>query len=108
MDGRLISSLMERYGQRVVLWTGADKTEVRAFFQAVRDREAGETVTPVGVAPAGKYLYLGPAAASLEGVDALEWGGRRFALWNVRDICLGDTVTHRWALAVEMDGEAAK
>lgn len=99
--------LRERYGQDVILHAPGGDVAVKAFFQPDYGREDGSAHTPLGVAPVGEYLYLGPAEIALEGVETLSCGGRRFRLVKGRDVRLGAVLSHRWALAVEDDGEGS-
>lgn len=105
MESRTWNVLLEQYGQEVELCRGEARTAVRAFFQPVREKAAGEEPTALGVAPAGKWLYLGPAAEGLEDVDALLWKGRRFQLIRNREYAMGRETLYRWAVAMEMDEE---
>ena len=95
--------LLSQYGQRVVLCKDDGEKEVRAFFQPVRERAAGQAPTPLGIAPAGQYLYLGPAEETLEQVRELKWADRSFRVIRRRQVPLGERDTYCWALAEEMD-----
>ncbi len=103
MDAAAWQGILEKYGQRVTLLRGETQAEVRAFFQAVAEKAPGEVPTPLGVAPAGKWLYLGPAGEKLDGVTGLLWSSRRFRLLRHRGVPVGDTVAYRWAIAEEED-----
>ncbi len=105
MGWSLWGDILEQYGQRVSLWRGEEVREVRAFFQPVEEKTAGETPTPLGVAPAGKWLYLGPAEEPLEDVERLAWRGRWFQLLRCREVPWGEGTAYRWAVAEEMDKE---
>ena len=61
----------------------------------------GAEPTPLGVAPRGKYLYLGPAEETLEGVEVLRWKGRAFVPLRQREMELGDRMVYRWGLFAE-------
>ena len=103
MDGTAWDEILERYGQSVRLRRGSGETAVRAFFQPVREKTAGEEPTPLGIAPRGKYLYLGPAGESLEDVEELEWNGRLFRVLRQREFPVGETVAYRWGVFEEAD-----
>ncbi len=103
MDAGVWQGILEKYGQQVTLLRGEERTEVRAFFQPVAEKAAGEVPTALGVAPAGKWLYLGPSGEELNGVTGLLWHGRRFRLLRHRGFPVGDTVAYRWAIAEEED-----
>ncbi len=103
MAYRLWSSILAQYGQDVTLCTKAGERPVKAFFQPVTEKAPGEAPTPLGLAPVGKWLYLGPAGESLEDVEELRWEGRSFALLRHRGFPVGEETAYRWALAEEMD-----
>lgn len=103
MDGNVWKNLLEGYGQRVTLRRGGEDLPVRAFFQPVRERAPGEEQTPLGEAPAGKYLYLGPPEIDPEGVEELVWEGRSFRFIRARAVPVGERAAYRWALAEERD-----
>jgi len=100
---RCWKEVLARYGQKVTLLRGEERTEVRAFFQPVAERSPGEVPTPIGVAPEGKWLYLGPTDEELGGVTGLEWNGKRFRLTRHRGFPVGNTIAYFWALAEEED-----
>ncbi len=95
--------ILARYGQKVTLLRGEARTEVRAFFQPVAEKAPGEVPTALGMAPAGKWLYLGPAGEELDEVTGLLWSGRRFRLLRQRGFPVGDAIAYRWAMAEEED-----
>jgi len=100
---RCWKEVLARYGQEVTLLRGEVRTVVRAFFQPVAEKAAGEVPTALGVAPAGKWLYLGPTDEELDGVTGLLWGSRRFRLLRHRGFPVGNTIAYFWALAEEED-----
>lgn len=102
---RLWNSVLAQYGQSVTLQTGDETTQVRAFFQPVEEKTPGMVPTPLGVAQAGKYLYLGPADTPLEDVEELGWSGRAFRVLRHREYRVGDELVYRWAICEEMDAE---
>lgn len=108
MDGRLWSVMTKQYGQRVTLCREDEARAVNAFFQPVREKQAGEVPTPLGVSPRGLYLYLGPAEESLAGVDALEWNGKRFFILRHRAVMVGEEILYQWAVARESDEVSAE
>jgi hypothetical protein len=103
MAGGLWKAILAQYGQKVTLCRGEETREVRAFFQPVSEKAAGEVPTVLGVAPAGKYLYLGPSEESLENVEELRWAGKSFRVLRYRDFPVGEETAHCWAVAEEMD-----
>lgn len=102
MDGGW-KGILARYGQKVTLLQGEARTQVRAFFQPVDQKAPGQAPTPLGVAPRGQWLYLGPAEAPLDEVTGLRWEGRTFRLLRQRGFPVGDALVYRWAIAEEED-----
>lgn len=103
MEEAAWKGILERYGQTVCLRRGEEESSVKAFFQPVREKAAGEEPTPLGVARRGKYLYLGPSREALEDVEELGWNGRAFHLLRWREFPVGDGVAYLWGLFEEMD-----
>ncbi len=103
MDQGFWRRILEKYGQKVTIRRGEEETHIRAFFQPVAEKAAGEMPTPLGMAPVGKYLYLGPAEEKLEDAEELIWEGRTFRFIRNREIPVGDTIFYRWAVAEELD-----
>lgn len=104
MDASAWKAVLARYGQRVKLLRDGEEKEVKAFFQPVAEKAPGETPTALGVAPAGKWLYLGPPEEELEGVTQLFWDGRAFGILRHRGFPVGEVLCYRWALLCELDG----
>ncbi len=103
----LWKSVLAGYGQSVTLRRESGEKAVRAFFQPIRETSPGAEPTALGIAPAGKWLYLGPAEETLEDVKELAWEGRSFRLLRCRDYQLGDETVYRWAVAEELDEVSA-
>lgn len=99
----LWEQVLERYGQRVTLVREGGETDVRAFFQPLEEKKAEETPSPLGVAPVGKYLYLGPAGEDLEDVREMAWNGRDFRLLRRREYWVGGEKVYWWAVMEERD-----
>jgi len=96
-------NILAQYGQQVTLRRESGETAVRAFFQPVEEKSPGNQPTPLGVAPLGKWLYLGPAEESLEDVRELSWADRSFRVLRCRTYCIGDETAYWWAVAEELD-----
>lgn len=103
MGEREWKDILARYGQKVTLCRGEERREIRAFLQPVEEKEPGRVPTPLGVAPAGKWLYLGPPEEGLEKVDKLLWEGRVFEVLRDREFPVGDAVLYRWGVLVRAD-----
>ena len=103
MEGRLWRQILARYGQKVTLWRGEKESPVRAFFQPVAEKKPEEEPTPLGVAPRGKYLYLGPAEETREEVEELTWEDRAFRVLRHRGAPVGEGIAYQWAVCEVMD-----
>lgn len=99
----LWKSILAQYGQPVTLRREGGGTAVRAFFQPVEEKSPGNQPTPLGTAPVGKWLYLGPAEEALEDVPELSWAGRFFRVLRCRAYCIGGETAYWWAVAEELD-----
>ena len=105
---RIWNSVREQYGQDVTLRLPDGEVPVRAFFQPVDEKAPGDHPTALGMAPVGKYLYLGPAEQSLDEAEKLEWNGRFFRILRHRDYWVGDKMVYRWAVCEELDASVAE
>lgn len=103
MDSGSWQAMLEGYGQQVTLKGPEGERGLKAFFQPVREKSPGQVPTPIGVAPAGKWLYLGPPQEELEGVEELLWSGRAFRPLRYRGIPVGKETFYQWALFEEQD-----
>ena len=102
----LWEQVLEGYGQWVSLSREGGETRVKALFQPGEEKREGETPSPLGMAPVGRYLYLGPAGESLEDVREVGWNGRAFRLVRRREYWVGREKVYWWGLLEERD-EAA-
>ena len=103
MESGLWLTMLEAYGQQVTLRRGDGEKELRAFFQPVREKNPGEVPTPLGKAPVGKWLYLGPPQEDLEGVEELIWQGRAFRPLRRREVPVGRETFYQWAIFEQWD-----
>lgn len=105
---RTWNSILKQYGQELTLRRQDGETRIRAFFQPVDEKTPGIKPTALGMAPAGKYLYLGPPEEDLSETEELEWNGRFFRVLRHRDYWLGNEMVYRWAICEEMDAPASE
>lgn len=74
----LFEGLLQRYGQRVLLWReGAEEgTACRAFLQPIRERGEQVQASPLGAVRQDKWLCLGEPGIALEGLGDgfIQWG----------------------------------
>lgn len=101
----LWEKVLEEYGQEVALVREDGRRAVRALFQPVEEKREGELPSPLGRAPVGRYLYLGPAGEDLEDVREMEWEGRGFRILRYREYWVGGEKIYWWAVAEEKEAE---
>lgn len=100
---RIWNSILSQFGQTISLSGEHGTVSVRAFFQPVPEKAPGTVPSPLGLAPAGTYLYFGPAEQPLDRVSELLWNGRAFRLLRNREYRVGDELAYRWAVCEELD-----
>ena len=103
MNETVWNSILTAYGQTVTLRREEGETTVKAFLQPIPEKTPGAEPTPLGLAPVGKYLYLGSAGEALEDVTELLWQDRPFRILRHRPIYVGDSLFYRWAILEERD-----
>ena len=116
----LWEKVLEKYGQEVALVREDGRRAVRALFQPVEEKREGELPSPLGRAPVGRYLYLGPPGGGQVGRGA--WGGgggaegkltvgavwvegRGFRILRYREYWVGGEKIYWWAVAEEREAE---
>ena len=94
----LFEGLLQRYGQRVLLWReGAEEgTACRAFLQPIRERGEQVQASPLGAVRQDKWLCLGEPGIALEGLGDgfIQWAGRRFRVISAQPFYLGTVFSH--------------
>lgn len=92
----LFEGLLQRYGQRVLLWReGAEEgTACRAFLQPIRERGEQAQASPLGAVRQDKWLCLGEPGIALEGLGDgfIQWAGRRFRVISAQPVLPGDGI----------------
>ena len=103
----LFEGLLQRYGQRVLLWReGAEEgTACRAFLQPIRERGEQAQASPLGAVRQDKWLGLGEPGIALEGLGDgfIQWAGRRFRVISAQPFYLGTVLSHWRAVLRPMD-----
>ncbi|MBS1383171.1 hypothetical protein [Lawsonibacter hominis] len=103
----LFEGLLQRYGQRVLLWReGAEEgTACRAFLQPIRERGEQAQASPLGAVRQDKWLCLGEPGIALEGLGDgfIQWAGRRFRVISAQPFYLGTVLSHWRAVLRPMD-----
>lgn len=99
MSKRGITQVMRRFGTPVKVIHAGEAREGFAFLQPVPERkERGRQFVPssLGIVREERFLYLGEANLSLEGMDGgyLRCEGRAYAISSAQAIYLGKTLSH--------------
>ena len=100
---RLVEQVFSRYGSRIVLQRGEERTEFRGFFHhtASRDWHNMEKVfSPLGQIPRGQYALIAPANLGLKVGDILEHNGKSDGRRRVETILFRDDAPYSWGLCV--------
>ena len=102
-------TLLAKYGQSVKLCRHEGETEtIQAFLQSVTERRETWRQTepaPMGTVRKDRFLCLAGADTPLENLENgyLEWRGLRLKVSAAQPICIGDTVSHWWAILTVED-----
>ena len=102
-------TLLARYGQSVTLCRREGETEtIRAFLQSVTERRETWRQTepsPMGTVRKDRFLCLAGVDTPLENLEngSLEWRGLRLKVSAAQPICIGDTISHWWAILTVED-----
>ena len=93
---------LARFGRAMPLYTKQhpEGVAVKAMFQPVRDRGTAKAVpTPLGWQVQDRFVYIGPAQASLEeGECRLEVDGVRYRMRTAQPVYAGGQLSHWWAM----------
>lgn len=101
---RWVDRILRRYGQEATVERDGATEAVRAFLQAVRERdESVPETTAVGWLDGRLWLYLGKAA--VRAGDTVLWNGRRFRVRSGRPHYIGTELSH-WRAVLERAREA--
>lgn len=112
MSMRGVTMVMRRFGMPVKAILAGEVREGYAFLQAVPERkERGRQFvpSPLGIVREERFLYLGEAELSLEGMDGgyLLCEGRAYAISSAQAIYLGKTLSHWRAILTLREEEGA-
>lgn len=100
---KMMDNILRRYGieMQLVHW---DKTmTVKAFFQS--QNRAEDKVTPLGIVPQGRYLYIGPAGQEIFEDDQLIIDGTAYLVTRAEAYRDGKGIVYRWAVCKRKGGE---
>jgi len=100
----VIASLIEAYGNRVVITCGENVYNTKVFLQLVTSKswQNMERMVPsIGEVPRGQFLYLGPPDIPLGGYNSIEMDGRLFIVRRADAILYQSERLFIWGLCVE-------
>lgn len=107
---REFARILARYGRDMTVYDRtAQETQVRAFFQPVRDRGTEQTVpSPLGQVKQDRFLYLGPAETDLDQECRVVVENEVYRVETAQPIYVGETVSHWWAVLTHRAKEAVE
>lgn len=107
---REFDRILLRYGRDMTVYDrAAQNTQVRAFFQPVRDRGTEQSVpSPLGQVKQDRFLYLGPAERPLDEECRVEVEHEVYRVETAQPIYVGGSVSHWWAVLTHRAKEAVK
>ena len=101
---KMVRKILEQYGTAMQVTSDGKTRDVRGFFQPVRSKSWQNMVsldTPLGEAPRGQYIYIGPAGSDVQNGDVLTVGGKDYVFRRVEPYYYGDSPVYLWGLCVE-------
>lgn len=103
-----IQKILERYGNRINRWRGAQSVTFRGFLQhsaAKSQRNMKREFCPLGEVPGGEYVLLAPTDVSLSVGDILEQGSLKVVLRRVEAMVVKDRQVYQWGLCEQTGGD---
>lgn len=104
------TTLLAKYGQRVVLHQGDNTVDARAFLQPIREKGQAQSLpSPLGWQREDRFLYLGdPNHPLSDHGDWVEFEGTGYTVISAHPVHVGNSVSHIWAVLRPKDtGEEA-
>ncbi len=101
---KTVEGVLRQYGTTMTVTNGEGSCQVKGFFQPVRSKSWQSLTresTPLGEAPQGQYVYIGPAATAVAEGDSLSVLGKAYLFRRVEPYCYGDETVYLWGLCVE-------
>lgn len=107
---RDFNRILLRYGRDMAVYDRtARKTQVRAFFQPVRDRGTEQSApSPLGQVKQDRFLYLGPAERPLDEECRVAVEDEVYRVETAQPIYVGGAVSHWWAVLTHRAKEAVE
>lgn len=100
---KMMDSVLRRHGIEMQLVQRDKTVTVKAFFQSSNRSE--DKVTPLGIVPQGKYLYIGPAEQEVSVDDQLIIDGTAYLVTRAEKYLDGKGIVYRWAVCKRKGGE---
>lgn len=95
MMARLWDSILNQYGQDVVLRKGEEETSLRAIVQPYQDSGKDQEVhSPLGLGRQDRFRYLGPAGHPIDLDTVVEWKEEQFRVQSAH--LVGEGVCPYW------------
>lgn len=104
------TTLLAKYGQRVVLHQGDNTVDARAFLQPIREKGQAQSLpSPLGWQREDRFLYLGdPNHPLSDHGDWVEFEGTGYTVISAHPVHVENSVSHIWAVLRPKDtGEEA-
>lgn len=102
---KMVENILNRYGLAVEVTHGGMICPVKAFFQPILSSSIRQIATPLGMAPMGKYQYMGPAHQQIAVDDEITVGGAAFLVVRAEEIRDEKGVVYRWAVCKRKGSE---
>ena len=104
----MLNRMMRCHGRRLTVKTGNGEQEIRGFLQPVNSKAMAAArweMSPLGVEPGDRFVYIGPPDPALERGDALACDGKTYLVRSGQVIYDGDAPLYCRAMCTEKGGE---
>ena len=101
----MVENILSRYGLTVEVTHGGQIRQVKAFFQPVLSSSTRQIATPLGMAPMGKYRYMGPGDQEIAVDDEITVGQTAFLVVRAEEIRNEKGIVYRWAVCKRKGSE---
>ena len=105
---QMIDRILKQYGIAAVLEHGGKEIALRIFFQPSMSKSwdsMNPIVTPLGQLPGGQYLYIGPAAQTIDQGDLVKVAGKSYVVRRAETYLNRSGPVYQWALCVRKGGD---
>ena len=104
----MIEGIIRKYGNALEVQRGENWEAFRGFLQPSRSESLNNMVrgaSPLGDAPVGHYLFIGPVSMAVAVGDTLRLGNCCYLLRRVEDMMGPEGPVYRWGLCVRKGEE---